>query len=347
LKILRSLSGCLTDLTKTQQHGVSRPVVESRSRHCQSCRKIAAEPCNNERTGSVKDDDLALRTALAATQDFLKQFRISPRVATTQILDHRGSHTQGIGLDKKSPYCAGFDGVNLGRTEGRNLVEVAGAVHGPPTLAAKQPERFRIDGKQLSIKNPCELEIRTGRIEQRTEQVKDRRTSLFRQSFADWRNGFECRMEQRCEEKAAPCGVQSSSGRQIEPNSKCLQDVRATTFRGDPAVPMLDNTRATSRSHKHDGSGDVEKPRPVPARAAYIKQPFAQSGTNASSQQHIDEPGYLGRSLSLRVEGSKKVRAHGERNIFVKKILTRRHDVVPGEIAADTKPISKNCKHGF
>ena len=67
MKRRRDLGGrSLTDLTKALQHSVSGPVVEGGSRHRHASRKIAGKSGNDQRTSGVEDDDVALRTPLAA-----------------------------------------------------------------------------------------------------------------------------------------------------------------------------------------------------------------------------------------------------------------------------------------
>ncbi len=72
---------------------MSRPVVESQSRPSKSGSKIGRDPGDNQSTGRVEDDDVALRTALGATQEVLKQFRVLPCAATVKVLDDRRSET--------------------------------------------------------------------------------------------------------------------------------------------------------------------------------------------------------------------------------------------------------------
>ena len=52
---------------------MSRSVFERRPRLSNSGNEIGGNPGDNDRTGSVESDDVALRAALASTQEVLKQ----------------------------------------------------------------------------------------------------------------------------------------------------------------------------------------------------------------------------------------------------------------------------------
>ena len=111
---------------------------------------------------------------------------------------------------------------------------------------------------------------RSSGIDQRPENIKHRPLPARRQHLSHRPNIFEGRVIRRREEKNEPQLRQRPAHdlrRRLQIHSQRREQIRAATFRSDPAVAVLHHRHTRARQRQHHHAGDIKPPCVIPARA--------------------------------------------------------------------------------
>src|SRR5690606_31154208 len=138
---------------------------------------------------------------------------------------------------------------------------LGGPMDRPGYLASEAGENLGEGGPDSGIKNPDELEVGAGGIEEWAEEIKNTAPSLFGKSCPDRGDRLEGGMVERGEKKTRADLVETAtevSRRQVDPDTERFEDIGSATFGGDPAVAVLDDSNTAGGEDKSARRRDVE-----------------------------------------------------------------------------------------
>ena len=126
---------------------------------------------------------------------------------------------------------------------------------------------------EIWIEDSCELELRSGRVQQGADDVENAGAAPLGEKFPDRHNRAECGMACGSEKEAATGRFQGSGdglGGEVDFHAESFEDIGSAGFRGDAAVSVFDDFGSGCGDHEHGGGRDVEKARAVSAGATHI-----------------------------------------------------------------------------
>ena len=154
-------------------------------------------------------------------------------------------------------------------------------MHHPGTFATELHQDLAKSPRQLGIKHPDELVVRTPRVQERPEHIENGTLPLCSQQLARLCHCLEGRVVERSEKEAEPGFLQTRDDsflRQINLDAQRLQHIRATRFGGDATITMLRHADTARSQNEHRGAGHIEQMQLVATRAHDIQHRTGQLG---------------------------------------------------------------------
>ena len=174
-------------------------------------------------------------------------------------------------------------------------------MHGPRAAAADDAQGFGIFRQQRGAENSYKLMLRPRGIQQRAEEIEDRRRALGGEFLAHGADDLERRMPRRREDECDAVlfeALTQAHGREFELHAEFLEHVRRAGLRGHRAVAVLHHARAARGGDKHDRGRDIEKSALIAARAAHVERRPRQPCGVEFRRERVREQG-LGKRCDL------------------------------------------------
>ncbi len=148
------------------------------------------------------------------------------------------------------------------------------AVNGPSRFATELGKDLGEDRSESGVEDADELVVGPGRVQERTEEIKDGALPRFPQSPANGNDGFEGGVVKGGKKKSCPDGLEAAAeflGRQIDAYSESFEDVGSAALGGDAAIPMFHDRNTVCREQEDARGRDVEEIQLVATCSAHVE----------------------------------------------------------------------------